>query len=415
MSTDLIIISRRRHRRPAGDRDPLQDAVEGAARRRGADRHRPRRQGRAGAPRRRRDRPDGQPTASAAAASKTFKIVTGGGAFVIPALQKAQYLSLRADSAELEVTGVDKQKIPVGVKGVAIFKVGDDDQSITNAATRFLDEGAGAAGQMHNLVKEVFHGHLRSIIGGLSVEDLIANRNELAQETRDASVQEMQKLGLVVDSLQIQDIIDPSGYIAALGEPRTAEVKMQARIAQAAADREATEREQEAEALKAAAAARHRDQARRLPGRAGARARPDRAGRPARRGRGAQAGRRAGDRGRRPRGPARGEAARDDDPQARRRGGLPAARGGRRPARGARRARRGRQARGRAEGRGRRAARRAARRPRWPSAPREVGQAEAAAAPPRARPRARRSAPPGSPRPRRSPSAPRRSRRSPTR
>ncbi len=219
-----------------------------------------------GAPARRADveiGPDGQPTASAAAASKTFKIITGGGAFVIPALQKAQYLSLRADSAELEVTGVDKQKIPVGVKGVAIFKVGDDDQSITNAATRFLDEGSGATSQMHTLVKEVFHGHLRSIIGGLSVEDLIANRNELAQETRDASVQEMQKLGLVVDSLQIQDIVDPSGYIAALGEPRTAEVKMQARIAQAAADREATEREQEAEALKAAA---QRDTAIKLAG-----------------------------------------------------------------------------------------------------------------------------------------------------
>jgi flotillin len=207
--------------------------------------------------------PDGQPTATAAAQSKTFRIVTGGGAFVIPVLQKAQYLSLRADSADLEVSGVDKQKIPVGVKGVAIFKVGDDDVSITNAATRFLDEGSGSNSQMHQLVKEVFHGHLRSIIGGLSVEDLIANRTELAQETRDASVLEMQKLGLVVDSLQIQDVIDPSGYIAALGEPRTAQVKMQARIAQANADREATEREQEAAALKAAA---ERDTALKLAG-----------------------------------------------------------------------------------------------------------------------------------------------------
>ncbi len=106
---------------------------------------------------------------------------------------------------------------------------------------------------MHDLVREVFHGHLRSIIGTLSVEDLIANRNELAQATRDASADEMQKLGLVVDSLQIQEIIDPTGYIKALGEPRAAEVKMRARVAAAAADREATEREQEAEALKAAA------------------------------------------------------------------------------------------------------------------------------------------------------------------
>jgi uncharacterized membrane protein YqiK len=181
---------------------------------------------------------------------KTFKIVTGGGAFVIPVLQKAQYLGLAADKALLEVEGVDAQKIPVGVRGVAIFKVGDDERSITNAGTRFLD---AQHGQMHDLVREVFHGHLRSIIGGMSVEDLIANRNELAQATRDASIDEMQKLGLVVDSLQIQEVIDPTGYIRALGEPRAAEVHKHARIAQAQADREATEREQEAEALKAAA------------------------------------------------------------------------------------------------------------------------------------------------------------------
>src|SRR4051812_7429078 len=190
------------------------------------------------------------------AGGKVFKIVTGSGALVLPIVQKAQYLSLKADKAILEVEGVDAQKIPVGVRGVAIFKVGDDERSITNAATRFLhDQNArvGQPSQMHDLVREVFHGHLRSILGGLSVEDLIANRNELAQQTREASADEMQKLGLVVDSMQIQDIVDPTGYIRALGEPRAAEVKMRARIAQAQADREATEREQEAEALKAQA------------------------------------------------------------------------------------------------------------------------------------------------------------------
>src|SRR5215216_1383695 len=219
---------------------------------------------------------------------RTFKIVTGGGALVLAVLQKAQYLGLKADKALLEVEGVDTQKIPVGVRGVAIFKVGDDEQSITNAATRFLE---AQEGQMHDLVREVFHGHLRSITGGLSVEDLIANRNELAQATRDASVDEMQKLGLVVDSLQIQEIVDPTGYIRALGEPRAAEVKMNARIAQAAADGEATEREQEAAALKAAA---ERDTALKLTAFQAERDRAaaDRAVRTARGGRGAQAGRR---------------------------------------------------------------------------------------------------------------------------
>src|SRR3954463_10852513 len=185
-----------------------------------------------------------------AGGDRIFKVVTGGGGVVVPRMQKAQYLGMSADKALLEVEGVDVQKIPIGVRGVAIFKVGDDEASITNAGVRFLE---AQQGQMHDLVREVFHGHLRSIIGSMSVEDLIANRNELAQSTRDASADEMQKLGLVIDSLQIQELIDPTGYIRALGEPRAAEVKMQARIAQAAADREATEREQEAEALKAAA------------------------------------------------------------------------------------------------------------------------------------------------------------------
>src|SRR5919107_1612209 len=185
-----------------------------------------------------------------AVGDRIFKIVTGGGALVVPVMQKAQYLSMSADKALLEVEGVDVQKIPVGVRGVAIFKVGDDEASITNAGVRFLE---AQQGQMHDLVREVFHGPLRSIIGSMSVEDLVANRNEPAQATRDASADEMAKLGLVIDSLQIQEVIDPTGYIRALGEPRAAEVKMRARIAQAAADREATEREQEAEALKAAA------------------------------------------------------------------------------------------------------------------------------------------------------------------
>ena len=141
-----------------------------------------------------------------AVGDRIFKIVTGGGAFVVPVMQKAQYLGMSADKALLEVEGVDAQKIPVGVRGVAIFKVGDDEASITNAGVRFLE---AQQGQMHDLVREVFHGHLRSIIGSMSVEDLIANRNELAQSTRDASADEMRSSGWSIDSLQIQELDRP--------------------------------------------------------------------------------------------------------------------------------------------------------------------------------------------------------------
>jgi uncharacterized membrane protein YqiK len=87
----------------------------------------------------------------------------------------------------------------------------------------------------------------------MTVEEMIRDREKLTQLTRESSGTEMEKLGLIVDSLQIQEIVDPTGYIANLGRPHAAAVESQARIAQAAADREATEREQEAEALKAEA------------------------------------------------------------------------------------------------------------------------------------------------------------------
>ena len=71
---------------------------------------------------------------------------------VVPVLQKAQYLGMSADKALLEVEGVDSQKIPVGVRGVAIFKVGDDERSITNAATRFLDAQQGQMLLLHRFL-----------------------------------------------------------------------------------------------------------------------------------------------------------------------------------------------------------------------------------------------------------------------
>jgi uncharacterized membrane protein YqiK len=184
-----------------------------------------------------------------AAASMGFRVVVGKGTFVIPGLQSVRRLSLSLRETDLAVACVTAQGIPVGVKGVVIFKVGDDYRSIANAARRFL----GQQDQMDQRVHNVFAGHLRSIIGGMTVEQMIRERETFTSETRDASRVEMQKLGLVIDALQIQEIDDESGYIDNLGKPEAARVAKEARIAQAAADREATEAEQQAEALKAAA------------------------------------------------------------------------------------------------------------------------------------------------------------------
>jgi uncharacterized membrane protein YqiK len=178
-----------------------------------------------------------------------FKIVSGKGTSVLPGFQVARRLRLDSRAANLEVSCVTQQGIPVHVRGVVIYKVGDDRASIANAARRFLEQQNSMDGAIH----ELFTGHLRSIIGNLTVEDLILNRERLTSEARSSAADEMSKLGLVVDSLQIQEIDDETGYITNLGRPHAAKVAASARIAEAERDQEATQREQEAAALNAAA------------------------------------------------------------------------------------------------------------------------------------------------------------------
>ncbi|MCC9310331.1 flotillin [Kitasatospora sp. RB6PN24] len=176
-----------------------------------------------------------------------FRIVTGHGSFVMPVKQKARRLSLALREAEIAEDCVTQQGIRLKVRAVTVFKVGDDHLSIANAARRFLTEQA----RMEELVGRIFAGHLRSIVGGLTVEQIIRERDRVAQEVKAGSHTEMEKLGIVVDALQIQEIEDATGYITNLAAPHAAAVASQARIAQARADQEAAQREQEASALKA--------------------------------------------------------------------------------------------------------------------------------------------------------------------
>jgi uncharacterized membrane protein YqiK len=176
-----------------------------------------------------------------------FRIVTGHGCFVVPVKQKARILSLALQEAEIVEECITNQGIRLNIRAVAAFKVGDDQASIANAARRFLAE----QDRMEVLVGRVFAGHLRSIIGGLTVEQIIRERDRVAQEVKDGSHGEMEKLGIVVDALEIQEIEDSSGYINNLAAPHAAAVASQARIAKARADQEATERELAAAAMKA--------------------------------------------------------------------------------------------------------------------------------------------------------------------
>lgn len=162
-----------------------------------------------------------------------FKIVTGHGAFVIPVFSKASRLTLAMQEAEVEEDCYTKQGLTLAVRAVIAFKVGDDHESIAAAARRFQ----GDQSQMSVLVGRIFSGHLRSIIGSMTVEAIIREQQTLADAIVDASKIEMARIGLDIDSLQISSIDDKgAGYIQALAAPHQARVNQEAKVAQAIAD-----------------------------------------------------------------------------------------------------------------------------------------------------------------------------------
>src|ERR1700683_5601666 len=126
-----------------------------------------------------------------------FKIVTGHGAFVLPIRSRASTLSLAMQEAEVAEECVTKQGIALLCRSVIAFKVGDDHESIANAARRFLED----QDHMSVLTGRIFAGHLRSIIGAMTVEEIIRERQRLAEEALDASQIEMSRICVVVGAL----------------------------------------------------------------------------------------------------------------------------------------------------------------------------------------------------------------------
>jgi uncharacterized membrane protein YqiK len=173
-----------------------------------------------------------------------FRVVTGHGAFVLPIFRKVRFLTLSMEEAEVAEACVTKQGIALNVRAVIAFKVGNDDESIVNAGQRFLSD----QDQMSILTGRIFSGHLRSIVGSMTVEEIVTERQKLATEVLDGSKEEMAKIGLSVDSLQIQSIDDMKlGYIAAMAAPHNAVIQQKAQIAQAQANQLAAQAEQESQ------------------------------------------------------------------------------------------------------------------------------------------------------------------------
>src|ERR1700712_4899830 len=175
------------------------------------------------------------------ASEAPFRVVTGRGAFVLPLFRKVRFITLSMAESEVQENCVTKQGIALQVKAVIAFKVGNDTESIVNASQRFLSDQS----QMAVLTGRIFSGHLRSIIGSMTVEEIVTERQKLASEVLDGSKEEMAKIGLTVDALQIQSIDDMGlGYIAAMAAPHNAAIQQAAKIAQSKAEQAAAEAQQ---------------------------------------------------------------------------------------------------------------------------------------------------------------------------
>src|SRR5438093_900804 len=172
---------------------------------------------------------------------KGVKVVVGGGTIVMPLINRVGKLKLTARQINVSLSdAVTSQGIKVQVQGVATFKIGRDVESLRNAAERFLD---AKPEQVDSIIKSVLEGWRRSIVGTLTIEELIRDRQKLLQQVQDAAKGDLATSGLQIDAFTIQSFSDESNYIELLGQQSVSTVSRDARMAKASTDQEAAVRE----------------------------------------------------------------------------------------------------------------------------------------------------------------------------
>ena len=169
-----------------------------------------------------------------------FRIVKGGGTFVWPFIEKVDILSMELITLDVRLDDVyTVTGVPIYVDGVAQIKVRGDEVSISTSAEQFLGKDRG---EIMNIALQTVEGHLRAIIGTMSVEDIYKNREVFSQRVQEVATGDLANMGLINVSFTLREIKDKQGYLDALGRPRIAQVKRDAIIAEAETARDATVR-----------------------------------------------------------------------------------------------------------------------------------------------------------------------------
>jgi len=174
-----------------------------------------------------------------------IKIVRGGGAFVLPVFQRSNRISLLSSKLDVSTPEVyTEQGVPVMCDGTSIIKIGSSVEEIATAAEQFLGK---TTEKLENEAREVLEGHLRSILGSMTVEEIYQNRDKFSQSVQEVASVDLAKMGLIIVSFTIKEVRDKNGYLDSLGKPRIAQVKRDADIAEADALKETRIKKAEAE------------------------------------------------------------------------------------------------------------------------------------------------------------------------
>ncbi len=165
------------------------------------------------------------------------RVIKAGGTVVFPMLESCRELSLELMSFDVapQQDLYTKQGVAVTVEAVAQIKVKSDPESILTAAEQFLTKPAD---QREGLIRLVMEGHLRGIIGQLTVEEIVKQPEMVADRMRSTCADDMNKMGLEVISFTIKEVKDKNEYISNMGKPDVARIRRDADVAAAEADRD---------------------------------------------------------------------------------------------------------------------------------------------------------------------------------
>jgi flotillin len=176
-----------------------------------------------------------------------FQVITGGAKFIVPIIESYEFLPLDVRTLDINVTDivtdVTRSGAKVNIKSVAQVKISGDKRVLNTAAEHLLHKTDAA---INEIAMKTLEGHVRGVCATLTIEEINSDRDTISARIQNMAGNDLMNMGIAIRSFVIRDLEDNYGYLDALGIKKTEEVKRDARVGKAIANREATIQEAKA-------------------------------------------------------------------------------------------------------------------------------------------------------------------------